>query len=112
MWKKVVKIFRLIKYSLQSPKYMALNVIKAEAEDCLYTFKKMGIGSVEDIEDLIYHINSYIEIPKILQSTVYAGYLEKGEKLDEYFTDLETHRAVERDYIFEALKKLPIGFQL
>ena len=112
MWKRVIKICRLIKYIVINPKYLILYLIKVEAQEHLKTFYKMGIGNVEDIEDLIYHIDSYIEIPKVLQSTTYAGYLEKGEKLDEYFEDLETHRAVERDYIFEALKRLPIGFQL
>ena len=112
MWKRIVKICRLIKYIVINPKYLILYLIKVEAQEHLKTFYKMGIGNVEDIEDLIYHIDSYIEIPKVLQSTTYAGYLEKGEKLDEYFEDLETHRAVERDYIFEALKRLPIGFQL
>ena len=112
MWKRIIKICRLIKYIVINPKYLILYLIKVEAQEHLKTFYKMGIGNVEDIEDLIYHIDSYIEIPKVLQSTTYAGYLEKGEKLDEYFEDLETHRAVERDYIFEALKRLPIGFQL
>ena len=112
MWKRIVKVCRLIKYILINPKYLILYLIKTEAQEHLKTFYKMGVGNVEDIEDLIYHIDSYIEIPKVLQATTYAEYLKNGEKLDEYIEDLETYRAVERDYIFEALKRLPIGFQL
>ena len=112
MKKRLVKLFRIIKYALVAPKYLLLYLMRAEAEDYLDTFHRMGIGNIEEVEDLIYHIDSYIELPKVLQSTTYAEYLKNGEKLDEYIEDLETHRAVEREYIFEALKKLSIGFQL
>ena len=112
MKKRLVKLFRIIKYAIISPKYLLLYLMRAEAEDYLDTFHKMGIGCVEEVEDLIYHIDSYIELPKILQNTKYVDYLKNGEKLDEYIEDLETYRAVEREYIFEALKKLSIGFQL
>ena len=111
MKRECKKFFRLLKCALFNSKYFLLNVIKEEALSHLETFNKVGVGSTEDIQDLIYHIDSYIELPQILQSTTYKGYLEKGEKLDEYFEDLETHRAVERDYICELMKNLPIGFE-
>ncbi len=38
-------------------------------------------------------------------------YKDVDEKLDEYFEELEKARAVEREYIFELAKKLPIGFE-
>lgn len=110
--KRVLKILRLLKCALFNSKYFLLNVIKEEAKQHLKTFNKIGVGMTEDIQDLIYHIDSYIELPKVLQNTTYKGYLEKGEMFEEYFHDLETHRAVERDYIFELMKRLPIGFQL
>ena len=111
MKRECKKLFRLIKCALFNSKYFLLNLIKEEALDHLSTFNKCGVGSTEDIQDLIYHIDSYIELPNILRKTVYEPYLKNGEKLEEYFQDLETHRAVERDYIFELMKRLPIGFE-
>ena len=99
-------------YAVTQRKYFLLHLIREEAKDHLGTFNKIGVGATEDIQDLIYHIDSYLNLPKMLQNTVYKGYLENGEKFEEYFQDLETHRAVERDYIFELLKRLPIGFEL
>jgi hypothetical protein len=110
--RRVRKLIKLIKCAIFNSQYFLLNIIKEEALEHLKTFDKIGIGATEEIQDLIYHIDSYIEIPKILQNTIYKGYLEKGEMIEEYFHDLETHRAVEREYIFNLLKKLPIGFQL
>ena len=75
-------------------------------------FNKIGIGSTEEIQDLIFHIDSYLDLPNMLRKTVYEPYLKNGEKLDEYFEELEKARAVEREYIFELMKKLPIGFEL
>ena len=98
-------------YAVTQRKYFLLYLIREEAKDYLGTFNKIGVGSTEDIQDLIYHIDSYLNLPKMLQNTVYKGQLENGEKFEEYFKDLETHRAVERDYIFELLKRLPIGFE-
>lgn len=109
--KRVFKLFRLFKCALFNSKYFLLNIIKEEALQHLETFNKVGVSYTEDIQDLVYHIDSYIDLPKILQNTTYKGYLEKGEMFEEYFNDLETHRAVERDYIFELMKRLPIGFE-
>ena len=111
MKREIKKFFRLLKCALFNSQYFLLNIIKEEALSHLATFNKCGVGCTEDLQDLIYHIDSYIELPQILQNTVYKGYLEKGEKFEEYFQDLETHRAVERDYIFELMKRLPIGFE-
>ena len=110
--KRLKKLCRILKYLFTNRKYFTLSLIKAEAKDHLDTYYKIGVGNVEDIENLIFHIDSYMEIPHVLQTTVYKGYLEKGEKLDEYFYELERMRAVERDYIFEAAKRLPIGFEI
>ena len=107
----MIKLLRIVKNLMLNRKYFTLSLMKAEAQDHLDTYKKIGVGNVEDIEDLIFHIDSYMDLPHMLQSTVYKGYLEKGEKLDEYFEDLEKARAVERDYIFDLAKKLPIGFE-
>lgn len=112
MLKRLRRLLRIIKYALFYRKNFTLYLIRAEAEEYLKVFKKLGVGSTEDIEDLIYHIDSYIDLPNMLRTTVYEPYLKKGERFEEYFHELETHRAVERDYIFEIMKKLPIGFEL
>ena len=112
MKRTIKKILKLLKYAVTKRKYFLLYLIREEALEHLNTFNKIGVGYTEDIQDLIYHIDSYINLPQILQNTTYKGYLEKGEMFEEYFQDLETHRAVERDYIFELMKHLPIGFQL
>ena len=112
MWKRVKRLLRIVKYAVTQPKCFILYLIKAEALGYLETFNKIGIGSTEEIQDLIYHIDSYLDLPRMLRETVYEKYLQNGEKLDEYFEDLEKARAVEREYIFELMKKLPIGFEL
>jgi hypothetical protein len=112
MLKRVRRLLRIIKYAVTQPKCFTLYLIKAEALEHLRVFNKIGVGSTEEIQDLIFHIDSYIELPQVLRNTIYEPYLKKGEKIDEYFEELEHARAVERDYIFELAKKLPIGFEL
>ena len=112
MKRKLRKFFRLAKYALTQRKNLTLYMIREEAQDHLKLFNRVGVGSTEDIQDLIYHIDSYIELPHVLRFTKYEPYLKRGEKLDEYMNELETARAVERDYIFELMKRLPIGFEL
>lgn len=112
MKRVVKKLFKLIKYAFTKRKYFLLYFIREEALDHLCTFNKIGVGMTEDIQDLIYHIDSYINLPEMLQNTTYKGYLENGERFQEYFEELEQLRAVEREYIFELMKTLPIGFQL
>lgn len=111
MKKRVIKLWNIIKNLFLNPKYLLLYVMRAEACAILGTFNRIGVGSTEDIQDLIFHIDSYIDLPNMLRRTVYEPYLKNGEKLDEYFEELEKARAVERDYIFELAKKLPIGFE-
>lgn len=111
MKKRVIKLWNIIKNLFLNPKYLLLYVMRAEACTILGTFNRIGVGSTEDIQDLIFHIDSYIDLPNMLRRTVYEPYLKNGEKLDEYFEELEKARAVEREYIFELAKKLPIGFE-
>ena len=111
MGKRLFKLFNILKNLFLNPKYLILYVIRAEAYCMLKTFNKIGVGSTEDIQDLIFHIDSYIDLPNMLRRTVYEPYLKNGEKLDEYFEELEKARAVEREYIFELMKRLPIGFE-
>lgn len=92
-------------------KNFTLFLIRAEAVEYLRTFDKIGVGWTEDIQDLIFHIDSYLDLPNMLRKTTYEEYLKKGEKFEEYFHDLEKLRAVEREYIFELMKRLPIGFE-
>ena len=110
--KRLRKLFNLVKFALGNRKYFLLNIIKAEALEHLRLFGKIGVDYTEDLQDLIYHIDSYIDLPNMLRKTTYEPYLKNGEKFEEYFHDLETHRAVAREYIFELMKRLPIGFQL
>ncbi len=112
MNRKLKKLFRLMKYALTQRKNFALYMIREEAQDHLKLFGRVGVEYTEDIQDLIYHIDSYIDLPRMLRMTTYEPYLKKGEKLDEYMYALESARAVERDYIFELMKRLPIGFEL
>ena len=111
MLKRVRRFLRISKYAVTQPKCFTLYLIKAEALEHLKVFNKIGVGSTEEIQDLVYHIDSYVDLPNMLRSTVYEEYLKKGEKIEEYFIELEKARAVERDYIFELMKKLPIGFE-
>ena len=83
-----------------------------------------------EIEDLIFHIKSYREIPKIIEETRYPEFkgmgikeivrrykfkklsLEEISKYGNFLVEVEEQRAVERDFIFEHAKILTFGFKL
>lgn len=111
MFKRMRRLWRIIKYAITKRKSFTLYLLRAEAEEYLKVFDKLDVKSTEDIQDLIFHIDSYLDLPNMLRKTMYEEYLKKGEKFEEYFHDLEKMRAVERDYIFEIMKRLPIGFE-
>ena len=95
-------------------------------EDCA----RMEVDMTEEVEDLIFHIRSYYDIPFNIAATSYPdlegtsikriikGY-DKGKASMEdvmlfadYLEDVEKQRAVERDIIFEYAKILAFGFKL
>ena len=49
MLKKMRRLFRIIKYALTQRKNFTLYLIKAEAEEYLEVFGKLGIGCTEDM---------------------------------------------------------------
>lgn len=107
---KIFKVLRIVKYAIFDSENFLLRILEEETKDYLKYFAKLKVVNTEDFEDLLYHIKSYIDLPETLKSTLY----DSGNKynLVEYIEDLEKLRAVERDYIFELVKDLPLGFKL
>ena len=137
--KKLTKIFKIIRSYMRDDESLFLTVLEEEALEALERYKKLGITNTEEIEDLLYHIRSYNEIPKALKGTSFevlekaqvtvktngvleveftvsdgttAEEIEAISKYIEYITEVEDQRAVERDFIFEHLKNLPLSFSL
>ena len=106
---------------------LLLYFLENKALECIEDCKKMGIGDIEELENLIFHIHMYYEIPKALMEVKYS---HLGNSLKEiikkcnspkcpkpliseyvnFFTDIEIQRALERDIIFDLAKNLTFGF--
>jgi hypothetical protein len=94
--------------------------------DCL----TLEVSMTEEIEDLIFHIRTYYDIPESIAETHYPEMIDvnipslikeyKSGKLDmrevmifaDYLGEVETQRALERDIIFDHAKTLAFGFKL
>jgi hypothetical protein len=95
-------------------------------EDCV----TLEVRMTEEIEDLIFHIKTYYDIPESIAETRYPEMKDidipwlikeyKSGKLDmrdvmrfaDYMGEVETQRALERDIIFDHAKNLAFGFKL
>lgn len=133
IFKKLLKLPRLIKCYLSTNKSSLLLLIEEEAKDLLKQYGSIGTCNTEGIEDLLFHIRTYNEIPEIVKQTEFStlGNLEvvyrngslkvfkngntvptskEIELYVKYLEEIEKQRAVERDFIFEKVKELPLGF--
>lgn len=133
--KRLPRLIKLLQSYLMKDENALLALIEDEAKDVLKRYEKMGICSTEEIEDLLFHIKSYSEIPQVVRDIEFPdikeakfifekGYLkaiEVGkdkpsiaeiEKYILYVEEVEKQRAVERDFIFEKVKNLPLGLIL
>ena len=130
MLRKIKKLWGIIKYFFEDEDTLFLYLLKMKALECTNDCNKLEVRNTEELEDLIFHINTYIDIPVALTETLYPEFkdtsvqdvikrfknnkisLEEIEKYGDFLVDIETHRALERDLIFDHAKNLPFGFSL
>lgn len=127
MFRKIRKVLSVIKYYWQDEETAVLHLLEDQALKYLDNCFELEIKNTEQIEDLIFHIRSYYEIPKVVKTLEFPDLKEinikhllkhgtKDKKVAEqyiqYMTQVEKQRAVERDFIFEHAKTLPFGFKL
>ena len=130
--KKVLKLPKLLKSYFSTDGSVLLALIENEAKEILRYYNTAGTCNTEGIEDLLFHIKSYYEIPEIIRQTEFDFVEDRGllsyedgligipkegskqptiEELEvyvKYVEEVEKQRAVERDFIFEKLKELPL----
>ena len=128
MLNKINKLFKILYYYFTDNDNLLLHLMEIKAYEILKRCQKLSVRNTEELEDLIFHIKTYFEIPRILMVTRYPefegldspkGILEKyrnkqlsrvGEHLyEDYILDIEKQRAIERDFIFEGAKVLSFG---
>lgn len=130
MLRKIKKLWVLLKYFFTDEDNLFLHLMEIKAMETLEDCARMEVDMTEEVEDLIFHIRSYYDIPFNIAATSYPdlegasikhiikGY-DKGKASMEdvmifadYLEDVEKQRAVERDIIFEYAKILAFGFKL
>lgn len=126
---KVKKLFKVIYYFFVDNDNLLLYLMQIKAYEILNKCQRLSIGNTEELEDLIFHIKTYLEIPQALIEFKYIEFrdinikkvlkkykkkkLGKEEtiKFTDYILEVEKQRAIERDFIFESAKVLNFGFE-
>ncbi len=130
MFRKVKKLYQIIKYYFEDEENLFLHLMEVKAYETLETCYNLDVTMTEEIEDFIFHIRTYYDIPEIVASTKYPDLknmdletmikkYKKGKlvmadvmRFADFLEEVETQRAVERDIIFEQAKMLSFGFKL
>lgn len=130
MFKKIKKLWDIIKYYFKDEDNLLLHLMELKAQEILNSCYELNVGKTEDIENLIFHIRSYYdilensfsiyypELKNINISKVIKMYRKNKlnvsniSKFVDFLEDVEKQRAVERDIIFEYAKVLSFGFKL
>ena len=130
MFKKIKKLYWIIKYFFEDEDNLLLHLMEMKAHETLKDCYTLEVSTTEEIEDLIFHIRTYYDIPESVAETKFPGMEEvdipwlmktyKAGGLDigdimvyaDYLGEVETQRALERDIIFDHAKNLAFGFRL
>jgi hypothetical protein len=130
MLRKVKKLWNILKYFFQDEDNLLLHLMEMKAYESLDDCFALDVGMTEEIEDFIFHIKTYYDIPQSVAATSYpdmkvmdiptvvqkykAGKMNVAEveRFADFLADIEKQRAVERDIIFEYAKVLSFGFKL
>ena len=125
---RLKKLVTILWYFCIDSDNLLLYLMYSKANEILKGCYKFSISNTEDLEDLIFHIKTYLEIPSVTAKLKYPEFkdlkidkllkkhkrrkLNKKEALrfTKYLQDVEKQRAVERDFIFENAKVLTFGF--
>ena len=125
MFKSILKFFRVIWYSLFDGELLVLHLLEEKTRECLKDCVNLNISNTEQLEDMLFHIKSYYEIPKVVKELKFPDLdipnVKKvlrsnidliPKEVAEYLIEVEIQRAIERDFIFEHAKNLPFGFKM
>lgn len=130
MFKKIKRLLSIIKYFFEDEDTLFFYLLEKKAYESMKDCAKLEVGSTEELEDLLFHLKIYKEIPMALTETKYPKFrgssvkdviqrfkqdkmtLQEIEEYGDYLVEVETQRAVERDIIFDHAKVLPFGFSL
>lgn len=130
MCRRIKKLWYILKYFFTDEDHLLLHLIEMKAYETLKDCAAIGVGMTEEVEDLIFHIRTYYDIPETIATTKYPDLKEidipkmmkryKSSQVDlaevikfaDFLEDVEKQRSVERDIIFEHAKALSFGFRL
>lgn len=130
MFEKTKRLLGIIKYFYKDEDTLFLYLLEKKALESMEDCAKLEVSTTEELEDLLFHINIYKEVPFALTETKYPKFkgldvqdiirkfkkdemtLKEIEDYGDYLVEVETQRAVERDIIFDHAKVLPFGFSL
>lgn len=127
IFRKISQIFNIVLACVFKNKSAFLRIIKYEVENYLTDCCNAGTRQIEDLHNLLFHINSYLEIPETTRALMFPMFskkLKKATKKDgkiflseeailfpdkyvNYLEEIERQRSVERLYILELLKRFP-----
>lgn len=132
---KFIQLLYIIDAHLFKNKCSFLKILEYDIQEYINTCKDLGTEQTEELQDVLFHIHSYLEIPETVRVTMYpdipkqvrickhkngisiAGWHTPWSLLPklipnrylEYLEEVEKQRAVERFYILESLKNFPFG---
>lgn len=127
MFKRVFKFLRFVKYYLEDSESIILRLMEDRAKQALKDCTTLEISDIEELENLVFHIKTYYDIPRAVKETKFPNVkdldlkklvegniedLNETEEFMEYMSEVELQRTIERDFIFEHAKALPFGFQV
>lgn len=130
MLRKIKKLWAILRYFFTDEDNLLLHLIEMKAYESLNDCAALEVGSTEDIEDLIFHVKTYYDIPNSIALTKYPhlkgvdiskmmvsykkGRAPMSEVLEftDFLNDIEVQRAIEREIIFDRVKGLSFGFRL
>ena len=130
MFKEIKRLWDLLACFFRDEDELFFKLMEIKAYRCLDECYKLEIRHTEELEDLIFHIKTYKEIPDIVAETGYPELkgkkikdivraykkkklpLEEVSRYGDYLLEIEEMRAVERDFIFNYAKVLTFGFTL
>ena len=130
MLRKIVNLWYVLKYFFTDEDNLLLHLIEKKAYESLSDCALLEVGMTEEIEDLIFHIQTYYDIPDSIALTKYPDFkgidipkmmrkykdgkatLEEVVRFTDFLDEIEVQRAVEREIIFDRVKGLSFGFRL
>lgn len=129
MLKKLKKFIKVVYCFCTDSDNLVLYLVRLKALESLKRCYELHVKNTEELEDLLFHIKTYFELPKALVEINYKEFKNvninkmikklKKDKLEKsvalrftnFLADLEKQRAIERSFILEDMKILDFGFE-